>query len=480
MGNVSTDDVAGYLSNNAWRYLEALEVLRQLLIGYRFSEEGRNAIYAIYTRRHRQAGGEEFKAARKIKDKTNNMRTLGLPSKKMPPNPNFPVQHVGDIIAMTAVCLYPSEIKRVRNFILSKRDEGVLEVYGDEEKKEKGYVAHHLVLGLREHKYAGIRCEVQLKTIVHDAWTAWTHDLTYKPRGRLPGAGGIKDHLKDLSDQLTAVESMGQRFRDFLVKEWDREHRRRETARLRLIESIMFRQPPPDDERSEAYLRIARDLRENGDTYRSGIVSKVLGEIRQLAGNSPDVYSSKLLLYLAMLRADDDLDYVAVDMIDEWVFRVDALERVMALNFKGLACYGLNRIPEAIDVTEKVLQEAESVPGGPFMMPRQNLAHYLAEMGGEPDGHVAERARGLADEARAIAESKDPIPPQLLAQLLDTLGFVKIVFGRSRSEIEEGIALCQQAYNLAPDDFKPASKGYLELHEEIAKDRLEEFPAEGS
>lgn len=47
MRQVTTEDVAGYLNNNAWRYLEALEVVRQLLIGYRFSEEGRNAIYAI-------------------------------------------------------------------------------------------------------------------------------------------------------------------------------------------------------------------------------------------------------------------------------------------------------------------------------------------------------------------------------------------------------------------------------------------------
>lgn len=424
-------------------------------------------IYAIYTRRDRQAGGEEFKAARKIKDKTNKMRTVGIPDKNLPPNPNFPFQHVGDIIATTAVCLYPSDIDTVRDFIFSKAQESILQIHHHEPKEEGGYRAYHFVAGLTDPKYAGIRCEVQLKTIVHDAWTAWTHDLTYKPKG--PLHGDIKGHMKDLSEQLTIVERMSLRFRDSIQKVWDRESRRKETVRQGLLKEILLK--PPQGERIEAYLHIAQDLVSNENTHRSGDVSRVVADIKRFAGNAPDLYSSQLLVYLAALRAQDDLDYVALEMIDEWVFRVEALERVKALNFKGLALYGLNRIPEAIDVAEKVLQETESLSGGPFVLPRQNLAHYLAEMGGKPDSHGAEHARALADEAMTIAESKNNVTHSLL----DTVGFVKIVFGRDQSEIREGGQLCRRAYNDAPQDSKDATQGFLQLHEEIEQDRLREL-----
>ncbi len=473
MGDVTTDDVAGYLNNNAWRYLETIEILRGLLNTYRLSEEGRNAIYTIYSRRHRQPGGDEFKAARKIKEKTNKMRTSGV-LRKNDPDPSFPIQHIGDIIAMTIVCFYPSDKEIVRTFILSKKQQGLVDIYDDEDKRDQeGYVARHLIIGLTDPKFAGIRCEVQIKTLVHDAWTAWTHDLTYKPKGRLRGS--IREHMQDLSGQLSKIEKTSQQIRHELWKWWDQDRRKKETIRLRLFES-MFSKPPTDADRTAVYERILEDLRMNAPTYRRGRIPAVRQEIKEFARNKPDLHSAQLLLYLALLRDDDDLDYDVLDMIDHWVFSVDGLERLKALTFKGLAYWGFHRYDEAIDTAEKALHTSESVTGGPFSMVRQNLAHYLAELGGEPDSHVAARAREFAQNARLIAQSKNDVRPQLL----DTLGFVEIIFGRNRSEIEGGLTLCRRAYELSQEDFKEAQKGFLELHEEIAGERLEDFPEEPS
>ena len=82
---LTATQVSHYLNKNAWRYLEALKIIKGFFDDFRFSEEGgRTVIYSIYSRGERQRGGDELKEAWKVKEKVNKMRTEGIPKKIRP------------------------------------------------------------------------------------------------------------------------------------------------------------------------------------------------------------------------------------------------------------------------------------------------------------------------------------------------------------------------------------------------------------
>lgn len=458
---ITPGQVSEYINKNAWRYLEALKITKDVITAFRFSERGRNAIYMIYSRGQMQRGGDELKEAWQVKEKVNKMRTEGVKDLNIPPNPNFAIQDIGDIVALTAVCVYPSDIAVVSGFLDNHRDVKVIYKYS---KEDRGYQALHFVLGLRNPKYAEIRCEVQVKTILHDAWSAKTHDLTYKPQGSLPK--DIHDHMTDISQHLTTLDGQSERFKNQIQRAWRQEKKRRNASRQALLEAIMGG-GPKNKKRKTLYERIARDLRVNAARYRRGNVLKRLSEIDQFAGSSPDLYSSQLITYLAALREEDDLDSVALDHIDRWTCCLKDEDLVWGLIFQGLAFFFFNRIREAVESGEKALEIAERLKI-PSLRTQTlvNLAHYLAELGGQPDSNNARVARHLMKRAVRVAGGFN----RLKMSQQDTYGYVKIVFGKDKSEIEDGQNICRRAAGA-----NDVARVFGELHDEIARERLRQW-----
>lgn len=462
---VTTEEVSDFLNRNAWRYFEALNILKGELKAFRFTEEGRNAIYSVYSRGDRQKGGDELKEARQVKTKVNKMRTDGIPDSGVAPDPGFPVQDIGDIIAQTIVCVYPSDTEQVKTLIKNHAD---IIVFVEEDKNDNGYKAIHLIVGLRNSTYAGVRCELQIKTILHDAWSAKTHDFTYKPQGSITKT--IKDNMTSISKMLTEVDALSESFKLQAKKVWERETRRRDLLRQGLLTQVIGHQLPKG-RRRKLYKRIANSLSTDRVRYSSGNMSDIIARIDRFSDGSPDVYSSRLITFLACIREKNDLDYLALDHIDRWVTRSTGVDLLKALNSKGLALDCLDRIPEAIEVGEKAVELAKTTEEGQIALPflALNLAYYLAELGGEPDCATATRATQMTDLAVTKGEGVANLSPDER----DTIGYVKIVFGRNRSEIQKGIDVCQQAFDNANRDYADLAKAYLDFHLDIAKERLD-------
>jgi ppGpp synthetase/RelA/SpoT-type nucleotidyltranferase len=461
---VTTHEVAAFLNDNEWRYLDVLRVLKDLLADYALSEEGRVVVYSIYSRGFKQRGGSEFKEVWQIKWKVNHRRTQRRRSAA--------IQDIGDIIGLTVVCNYPSQVALAESYLDRCRGAGILSIRDRETKREKGYRARHLTVGLCDRQYRGVWCEVQIKTVLHDAWTRWNHDLTYKPRGSLPR--DIDDRMDQISGTLTVAESYTEQLKDGIETNWRLERKAKDAARLAMIDivSSQIGVQPPKTKRSHEYVSIVVELRDNPKPYRAGVlgdppVAPMLARIDRLARQGYDVKSCWAIIMLAALRDDDDLDYVALDYIDRWVNAARAHDdRTNALRTKAFALFVFNHLPAAADAAELELEVWErGSDRQEIAASRANVAAYLAEVGHE---RMEERARELVEKVIEY-RGRENLPPDEL----DTVGLVKIVFGKTKGEIQDGIRLCKEAVEAYEEPDNLTAKAFFELRKSLAKERLD-------
>lgn len=97
--------------------------------------------------------------------------------------------------------------------------------------------------------------------------------------------------------------------------------------------------------------------------------------------------------------------------------------------------WSINRAEDAIKVGEKGLRIAEKQGDKLGINKLKNsLAYYYADTG---DSRFEDSARTYAEEAYAARLGE--------AEPMDTKGYVKIIYGKTAEEIEEGIYLCEEA-----------------------------------
>lgn len=104
--------------------------------------------------------------------------------------------------------------------------------------------------------------------------------------------------------------------------------------------------------------------------------------------------------------------------------------------------HATGEVGQAAEVSKKGLQIAEQAKasgrnqdiGEILIKLKGNLAYYWADIG---LSELEELARGYAEESHRVL----PAP-----RSLDTLGYVFIVYGKTREEVEKGLALCKDAY----------------------------------
>jgi ppGpp synthetase/RelA/SpoT-type nucleotidyltranferase len=451
---MSSNLVSAFLSRNAWRYLEVQRTVFALLEDFRASDKGRNILYDVYSRADKQRGHEPMKEAWQIKEKVNRERGRY--------RAGFAIQDVVDIIALTAVCPYPSGLEEVSKFLRCQAAHGVLHIVDEYTREdERGYRAQHVVVGLCGAKYAGIKCEVQIRTILHDAWAMWTHDVTYKPEGSVPL--DIYEQMVQVSKLLSALDESSEILRRRVEREWRHERKLKEECTLHRMRRLV-NEPPAEIGRRAAFQGIVADLTLYEATYEISDVLRKVEAFKDRFGYDFD--AARLMTTLAVMQNDDDLDYLALNYIERWAQRdISRAEAERAVSFMGTAYFSFNRLLQAVDLAERALQMA--VRNGDehrIVECKVNLAHYLASRGDDREGLRRERALLL------IAEVSTDRGHQMQPSQVDTVGFVKIVFGQTPAEVKEGLDFCTRARRASGDD--PMFEASYTLHSEIAKSRL--------
>ena len=157
---------------------------------------------------------------------------------------------IPDLIGMRVICPFGEDTVHVEDMIRTHFEVAERERKGEEySPREFGYEAVHLVVKLSgETDVAGslqkeILCEVQLRTILQDAWAEVEHELLYKAEFT-PFDEPIRRRLAAANASLSLVDTIFQEIRDYQRRLQEELHKRRETIAQKINTELPLPEEP--------------------------------------------------------------------------------------------------------------------------------------------------------------------------------------------------------------------------------------------
>jgi len=212
----------------------------------------------------------------------------------------------------------------------------------------------------------------------------------------------------------------------------------------------------------EELIRQLEDAVNLTQTVRALIDEKRFAEAEEIAAaewkqNSDD--SSVLETYIGVLLAYNDRKKCE----KAWnILKENAINNSSHYIRLAYLFWEFGELSMAIEVAEQALSTAQTRAADRDAMNRirNSLAYYYAESGKE---EYEDSARSLIEEFTA-EELESP-------NRLDTKGYIKIVFGKTKEEVYEGMDLCLAAYKADNNHFK----NLYENHTKRAIERVQTF-----
>ncbi len=145
------------------------------------------------------------------------------------------VIEIYDVIGLRIVCPFLDDLQKVENHVKQKYDVVRIECKGSEHSfREFGYKSTHFLINVPKEmlvqcKTAGpLLCEIQLLSILQDAWSEVEHELIYKTDFS-PFDEPMKRKLAALNANLSLSDTLFQEIRDYQRKLQTELHKRRES-----------------------------------------------------------------------------------------------------------------------------------------------------------------------------------------------------------------------------------------------------------
>lgn len=136
-------------------------------------------------------------------------------------------EHITDIAGIRITCNTYEDVRRVESAILASETLRLHKKVEPEkahedyltEPKESGYRAVHMLVEVEVPQggsFASIPCEVQIRTLLQNAWGELTHEDTFKPEVAVPPL--VASLSKRLATALAVLDEIAQDLRDELNK----------------------------------------------------------------------------------------------------------------------------------------------------------------------------------------------------------------------------------------------------------------------
>ena len=427
------------------QYLRVLNTIKDLLENYRnYQAEGRRTIYRVASRADYQGPGQEFKMVKSVEEKIEQ---------KKKDNKGYSVKDLEDIVGLRIVCFYPSDIETVAQYIRQLNGQKLLILRDEEKEYKSGYRGHHFVVILPDTALREIKCEIQIVTMLYEAWACKTHPLTYK------GVDKKLEHWKHaklLADALRVADDHSEFLKQLSTSERELDERRKNAARIRFASDIIpqVKVEESDEARQRADSVVEYIMKNEGDLHYSDPheVINQIQECRDEYGITPGICRAAALL--ASLREDNDFDWYATDLAQALVDNSPE-DNPWYHHIKELICFCCGKLEEAIAEAQIQLSKAEAKGDTELvLLSRNNISYYIAEAGDPSQEHYAR-------ECIEKVISKDRRP-----EFLDTYGYVLIVFGQTVEEIQKGLSLCSEA--CTKDSSPEVAKHFLIIHQKKA------------
>lgn len=206
---------------------------------------------------------------------------------------------IGDMLGIRIVCPFLEDVDAVERALAARLSIAEIERKGERHSlREFGYESTHLVLNLERqtipHPLPGVApvCEIQIRTILQDAWAEVEHELIYKSDWSIP-TDAIQRKLAALNANLSLSDLIFQELRD-LQKEVQRKQERRRALQAAQTEVV------PSVE--------SRALGERLDAERLGEVQRLDLDklvLRALTAHSEEAFGTAIQLYSVVMSRKD-------------------------------------------------------------------------------------------------------------------------------------------------------------------------------
>ncbi len=272
---------------------------------------------------------------------------------------------INDLIGLRIICPFLEDVEEVESIL--RQNFNVLEIeykHAQKSVTEFSYEAVHLTIELPEKYYSGLipysgrTCEIQLRTILQDAWAEVEHELIYKANFTLLNEQ-IKRKLASLNATLTLSDIIFQEIRDYQkeVKELREKCHSSMTEKIQLPnghkipgdgQEKEMNTPPPLPKSVYSRSKLEKLLFEALEAHSEGkykaaiqIYSQVLRQKLQPAIRSI-VYNHRGMAYFVMGEYEKALqDFTRAIKFDS--------QNLRALNNRGLAYRMLKKYDLALE-----------------------------------------------------------------------------------------------------------------------------------
>lgn len=380
---------------------------------------------------------------------------------------SYPIESLEDIIAITVLCPYKSDTD---GFI--KWMKGAFEIVPGKRKPKRndpsGHRGYHYIVRVRRSEgntsdYSDIKCEVQIKTILEEAFDAKTHDVTYKPRSQhVPST--IRRQFKLLSRALQVVDEQSEFLKNLLLTDERETKLRRRACILSYVK----------DEHTIQLLE-EHNIRIKDEELLEP--DKLQERAKNVASQDPTtLYACKGLALCALLSHNDYFERLALKCCERFEKSAQSQEDIDSI-FKTINVrWALGKTDIALQMTKSIIRRlGDKDDINRTIQARANLLYYLIDQKVVTDTKGATTSQASAHIHRLLDKVNShyvALPDSAKgAHFADTLGFYWIAFGKTREEVERGRGLISDAIkNLPPEAF-----GFYRYHEYIALRRLREI-----
>ncbi len=473
-------EVAKYMRRREPEYVKFLDdVLGDL---YRFKDRSSlsGAIYRIYSRADKQLNGRKLKTEEGIAKTIRRWRAEG--------NPNARIHELHDIIGVTIVTYFDSEVPRIVE-ALKKTDsfKGFFSSFdfidtwrkpGENEKSVGGYFAQHVKVASGQG--AGVKpvlCEIQVKSLLNDGWAAKTHDLVYKAKAAVDPE--VRRQAEVIGGMVNALEQMSDGLRILITRNLQIEDERRTAAISRLMRQTLdsMAASGSDDERTWYKKLVDRLDHFSSCEDNDPELGRLVDGWREKVGRTElTQIGCRLLLLLALVRRSPSAASDAFDAIEEWTSSLtEPADKIKAARFGATSHWALGQYDQAIEICRNLVRGGV-VDGLAYEMTKIDLAYYLAERSFTRDGNCAPEVSAEIEEFIAGWDGEPNDRIRMSRQ--DSVGAIRIMSATTADDVFAGHQLCAQAKEWAVAQSKDAEvfDDFYRLHTERARRRIQELP----
>ena len=223
---------------------------------------------------------------------------------------------IGDMLGIRVICPFLEDLKLVEHTFKRELDISEVDHKGEERSfSEFGYESTHMLLDLHNktiaHPLPGVApvVEIQLRTILQDAWAEVEHELIYKSDWSIP-TDQVRRKLAALNANLSLSDVIFQELRDFQKDVQRKQAKRREIQKNR------------SGLNHTAEMSKKLDTEQAEDEKREDIEKQVL---RALTAHSDESFSRAIRLYSRILLRP----------------QADPIRSII-LNHRGMAYFAIN------------------------------------------------------------------------------------------------------------------------------------------